>query len=176
MNLNLLALPYSRSPLDPTWIWANWPYPTQEPPWCRVGFTTYLAVDGLLMYEFLGNPGHFGQFQTKAMVDISIVTSPDNFVVMPHTWLLMFFLFKLCSSKCIYDKFEKALQSQTQQLGLAPNQKLVVAFGLLECTQEQRVFGLDQIKTSYYLFQQTVQMFCRCHVTEANEACNQEEI
>ena len=33
---------------NPTWIWACSPYPTQESSWCRVGFTAYRVVGGLL--------------------------------------------------------------------------------------------------------------------------------
>ena len=28
---------------NPTWIWARWPYPPQEFPWCRAGFIAYLG-------------------------------------------------------------------------------------------------------------------------------------
>ena len=30
------------------WIRARWFYPAQESSWCKVGFTAYLAVGGLL--------------------------------------------------------------------------------------------------------------------------------
>ena len=34
--------------INPTWIWARWPYRAQESPWCMTGFTTYLMVGGPL--------------------------------------------------------------------------------------------------------------------------------
>ena len=34
---------------DLTWIWARWSYLAQESSWCRVGFTAYLVVCGLLV-------------------------------------------------------------------------------------------------------------------------------
>jgi uncharacterized integral membrane protein len=48
------------------WIWARWPYPTQQSPWCGVGFTTYLAVGGLLfqkLYYFNIHLLHGGEYK-----------------------------------------------------------------------------------------------------------------
>ena len=52
------------------WIWANWPYSAQESPWCRVGFTAYLAVGGLFyrwtnwVWEITGWSSRFHEIYT----------------------------------------------------------------------------------------------------------------
>ena len=63
-------------------IWARWPYPTQESFWCRVGFTAYLVIGGLLASYlptqlFLSSREKISQWESKRqLLHLEMGTSP----------------------------------------------------------------------------------------------------